>query len=65
MSGLQSLLASIAWHGGIYGCLVCCLLCLCLTAGRGWMHGGQCMYEATPAMCLGDEVDACGLRLET
>ena len=31
-------------------CLVDCWLCCCLAAGRGWMHGGPCLYEPTPAM---------------
>ena len=41
-------------------------LCLFLIAGRGWTNGGRCLYKPAPAtVCTGDEVDACGLRLET
>ena len=29
----------------MYRCLVCCLLYMCLTMGRGWTHGGRCLYE--------------------
>ena len=25
-------------------------LCLWWTAGRGWTHGGRCLYEPAPAM---------------
>ena len=50
--------------GGFPACLTDCWLCL--TAGRGWTHGGPCLYEPTPAtVCRGDEVDARGLRLQT
>ena len=51
--GLRSVPASIVWHGvGIYCCMVCCLMCLCLTAGRGWTHAGRCLYKPTQALSV-------------